>query len=80
MTLVLETSSDIHPESNDSIKKSLSLFNLSTIGEPVIFGSRAFHYYTLENTENADSIINELMKLPGVDAAYLKPDSSPPHI
>jgi hypothetical protein len=80
MTLVLETSSDIHPKSNDSIKQSLLRFGLNTIGEPEIFGSRAFHYYTLENTENADSIINELMKLPGIDAAYLKPDSSPPDI
>ena len=80
MTLVLETSSDIHPESNDSIKQPLSRFGLNVIGEPLIFGSRAFHYYTLENTENANSIINELMKLPGVEAAYLKPDTSPPHI
>ena len=41
MTLVLETSSDIHPESNDSIKQSLLRFGLNTIGEPLIFGSRA---------------------------------------
>ena len=80
MTLVLETSSDIHPESNDSIRLPLLRFGLNTIGKPVIFGSRAFHYYTLEKTENADSIINELMKLPGVDAAYLKPDALPPHM
>ena len=80
MTLVLETSSDIHPESNDSIRKLLLRFGLNTLGEPLIFSSHAFHYYTLENSENADSIINELMKVPGVDAAYLKPDSSPPSI
>jgi hypothetical protein len=80
MTLVLETSSDIHPESNDSIRQSLLRFGLNTIGDPVILGSRAFHYYTLENIEDADSIINELLKLPGVDAAYLKPDALPPHM
>ena len=78
MTLVLQTAAGVNPESDDAIRQTLSRYGLNSrkASEPI--GPATFHYYAAPKEREAKAAIDALIQLPGVVAAYLKPEGVPP--
>jgi hypothetical protein len=78
MTLVLQTAAGVNPESDDAIRQTLLRYGLNSrkTSEPI--GPATFHYYAAKKEQDANAAIHALMQLPGVVAAYLKPEGIPP--
>lgn len=78
MTLVLQTTVGTKPETDDAIQGVLSRYGLREQEAPVSFGVDTFSYYRVDSGQDVQALIRELMQLPGVAAAYIKPWGTPP--
>ena len=78
MTLVLQTSNETYPETDDTIQRIITGHGLRQQESSVSFGAEKFTYFNIEEDIDTEVIINELMQLPNVSAAYLKPEGIPP--
>jgi hypothetical protein len=78
MILVIETAPNVRPDTEPDIRRSLEAFGLNVLSEPFISGSHAFYYYTAKDNSDTGSIVESVRRLPGVRAAYLKPEGAPP--
>jgi len=78
MTLVLQTAADTKSETRAAIAHVLSSRGFSQQETSVSAGADTFHYYSSKDRQDAKPVIEALMKLPGVVAAYVKPEGVPP--
>ena len=78
MTLVLQTTVGTKPETDDAIREVLSRFDVREQNPPVTFGVDTFSYYRVDGGQDTKALVRELMQLPGVAAAYIKPWGAPP--
>ncbi len=78
MTLVLQTTVDIIPETGSTIQEVLSRYGVRKQDAPVSFGADTFSYYSVDSNQDVQTLIRELMQLPDVAAAYIKPSGVPP--
>ncbi len=78
MTLVLQTTNETEPSGNAAIREVIERHGLVAQDTSVAFGVDTFSYYRLGSHQDAKAIIEDLMKLPGVAAAYVKHGGSPP--
>ena len=78
MTFVLQTSTGINAETNPAIQSVLSKYQLRMQEPPLSFSSETFYYYNLDDGQDSVKLSEELLKIPGVTGAYLKPMGSPP--
>ena len=78
MTLVLQTAIGATPEMVSAIPEILSRYGVHEQDTPVSFGTDAFSYYSVDNGLDVQPLIRDLMGLPGVAAAYIKPQGVPP--
>ena len=77
MTLVVQTKAGTNPETDHAIQQIISSYGLIRQETSLSFGAETFTYYSLDG-QHADSIVSELMQLPAVAAAYVKPEGTPP--
>jgi hypothetical protein len=78
MALVLHVSSDMRPEMAEAIQRILSSNGFKRQGESVSAEDHDILYYAREGTQEIDPIVNSLQRMPGVLAAYHKPEGIPP--
>ncbi len=78
MTIVIETAAGIDPPADPSFSQIITHFHLSTSSKPQVFGERAFHYYQCAEADDPQKIITQLRQIPGVEAAYIQPEGTPP--
>jgi len=78
MTLVLQTTVGTRPEADAAIQAVLTRYGLHEQDPSVTFGVDTFSYYRVDSGQDVKALINELMQLPGVAAAYIKPWGAPP--
>ena len=78
MILVLQTTVGTRPESDAAIQQVISRYRLRVQDEQVSYGVDTFSYYHVDTSQDVKAMISELMKLPGVAAAYIKPWGAPP--
>lgn len=77
MTLVLQTTVETKPDSDDAIRAVIERYGLQPEEAPVSFGVDTFTYYRVGNHLDVRAIIRELMELPGVASAYIKTGGTP---
>jgi hypothetical protein len=78
MILVLQTTVGTRPESDDAIQQVITRYGLRPQDQQVSYGVDTFSYYHVDSSHDVKALINELMQLPGVAAAYIKPWGAPP--
>jgi len=78
MTLVLQTTIETEPHTNTAIREVIERHGLVAQESSLSFGVDTFSYYHIGRHQDVKAIIEELLKLPGVAAAYVKHGSSPP--
>jgi hypothetical protein len=78
MTLVLETDSGAYKETNSQLNQALDQFGFSSTGDTQVFGEHTFHYYNGDEINNREEVIEKLMQLPAVRAAYFKEEGTIP--
>lgn len=78
MTFVLQTASGVDPEVDPAIQAVFSRFRVQQQDPPLHFGQDVMHYYDFDEAQNSEALIQELLRLPGVLAAYIKPMGTPP--
>jgi hypothetical protein len=78
MTLVLQTTVGTIPETDSAIQEVLSRYGIYEQDTPVSFGVDTFSYYSVDSGVDAQPLIRELMQLPAIAAAYIKPQGVPP--
>ena len=78
MHIVIETSAGVDPSTNASLREIFSKYQLSATTSPLYFVEHIYSYYDYNGSEDVETIINELLQVPGVNAAYIKPKGVPP--
>lgn len=78
MTLVLETETGISPDTDAAISEVLSQYGLMQHEPPLTMGEHSFYYYYTTKEQDADAAAAALLPLTGVNAAYIKPEGTPP--
>ena len=78
MTLVVQTAAGSKPETRTAIARILSSSGFNEQETSVSTGAETFYYYSKKDQLDANPIVDALMRLPGVVAAYVKPDGTPP--
>jgi hypothetical protein len=78
MTFVLETTTAVNAETNPAIQSILSKYQLRLQEAPLKLGTGIFYYYVLADEHDSVRLSQELLQVPGVTGAYLKPMGMPP--
>ena len=78
MILVLQTTVGTRPESDAAIQQVITRYGLRLQEPAVSYGVDTFSYYHVDGGHDVKVLIGELMRLPGVAAAYIKPWGAPP--
>ena len=78
MHIVIETSAGVDPSTHTPLRQIISKYQLSATTQPLQFVEHVYYYYDYNGTEDVENIINQLLQVPGVNAAYTKPKGVPP--
>lgn len=78
MTLVLQTATGTDPQSDSAIQAVLARYQIQAQGAPMDLGTETFSYFNIDEQQDSEALINELMGLPAVVSAFIKPMGAPP--
>lgn len=63
---------------NPAIKSILAPFNPVMLDQPLYLDNRCYHYVSIEVNNRLERLIEELMRVDGVESVYEKPFDLPP--
>jgi hypothetical protein len=79
MKLVIQTvGASPSPLKNEQAVTYLKQVHAKEASPLLELGDIQYHYLQIDDTADLDWLIPKLMELPGIDAAYQKPDDQPP--
>ncbi len=79
MKLVIQTERGVNsPLEQSQVFDKLSPLNARESDPPFEMEGKKFHYLTIEESPDIDSLIDELMHIPMIQAAYVKTEEMPP--
>jgi hypothetical protein len=78
MKLVIQTGSSAEsPLQNEAAIAYLNKVHAVEASPPLEMGETKYHYLQIDESADVDWLITKLMDVPGIDAAYQKPDDQP---